>query len=47
MESREHSILMVEDEGLIPVDLQGWLERAGYRVPPVAGTAIKAVEAIR
>lgn len=47
MESREHSIIIVEDEGLIAADLQGRLERAGYRVPAVAGTARQALEAIR
>jgi PAS domain S-box-containing protein len=47
MGSREHSIVIVEDEGLIAVDLQGRLERAGYRVPAVAGTANEALEAIR
>jgi PAS domain S-box-containing protein len=47
MGSREHSIVIVEDEGLIAVDLQGRLERAGYRVPAVAGTASEALEVIR
>jgi PAS domain S-box-containing protein len=47
MGSREHSIVIVEDEGLIAVDLQGRLERAGYRVPAVAGTANEALEVIR
>ena len=47
MESREHSIVIVEDEGLIAVDLQGRLERAGYRVPAVAGTASEALKVIR
>ena len=37
METCEHSIVIVEDEGLIAADLQGRLERAGYRVPAVAG----------
>src|SRR5580704_16421003 len=47
MESREHSIVIVEDEGLIAVDLQGRLERAGYRVPGIAGTAVEALDVIR
>jgi PAS domain S-box-containing protein len=47
MESRQHSIVIVEDEGLIATDLQGRLERAGYRVPAVAGTASEALEVIR
>ena len=47
MESREHKIVIVEDEGLIAADLQGRLERAGYRVPGVAGTGNEALEVIR
>jgi len=47
MESREHSIVIVEDEGLIAVDLRGRLERAGYRVPGIAGTAVEALDVIR
>ena len=47
MESREHSIIIVEDEGLIAADLQGRLERAGYHVPAVAGDAVQALEVIR
>lgn len=44
---REHNIVIVEDEGLIAIDLQRRLERAGYRVPAVAGTANEALEVIR
>jgi PAS domain S-box-containing protein len=47
METSEHSIVIVEDEGLIAADLQGRLERAGYRVPAVAGEAGEALELIR
>ena len=47
MEAREHTIVIVEDEGLIAVDLQGRLERAGYRVPAVVGTAVQALNVIR
>lgn len=47
MESSEHSVLIVEDEGLIAADLQGRLERAGYRVPAVVGTAGEALQVIR
>lgn len=47
MGSREHKIVIVEDEGLIAIDLQRRLERAGYRVPAVAGTANEALEVIR
>ena len=47
MESSEHSVVIVEDEGLIAADLQGRLERAGYRVPAVAGTAGEALQVIR
>jgi PAS domain S-box-containing protein len=47
MESREHKIVIVEDEGLIAADLQGRLERAGYHVPAVAGTGQEALEVIR
>jgi PAS domain S-box-containing protein len=47
METCEHSIVIVEDEGLIAADLQGRLERAGYRVPAVAGEAGEALEVIR
>jgi len=46
MESREHKIVIVEDEGLIAADLQGRLERAGYRVPGVAGTGQEALQVI-
>ncbi|MGA2184461.1 MAG: response regulator [Bryobacteraceae bacterium] len=37
----------MEDEGLIAADLQGRLERAGYSVPPVAGTGAEALQIIR
>jgi DNA-binding NtrC family response regulator len=37
-------ILIVEDETLIALDLKNRLERRGYRVPPIAATAAKAVE---
>jgi CheY-like chemotaxis protein len=37
-------ILIVEDETLIALDLKNCLERRGYRVPPIAATAAKAVE---
>jgi PAS domain S-box-containing protein len=47
MEASEHSVVIVEDEGLIAADLQGRLERAGYRVPAVAGTAGEALQMIR
>jgi PAS domain S-box-containing protein len=47
MKSSEHKVVIVEDEGLIAADLQGRLERAGYRVPAVAGTAGEALEVIR
>jgi len=39
--------MVVEDEGLIAADLQGRLERAGYSVPPVAGTGAEALQIIR
>ena len=42
-----HKVVIVEDEGLIAADLQGRLERAGYRVPAVAGTAGEALAVIR
>jgi PAS domain S-box-containing protein len=44
---QKHSVVIVEDEGLIAADLQGRLEKVGYRVPAVAGTAGEALEAIR
>src|ERR1035438_465304 len=47
MESSEHSVVIVEDEGLIAADLKGRLERAGYRGPAVGGTAGEGLEAIR
>ncbi len=47
MEPREHRIVIVEDEGLIAADLQGRLEKAGYKVPAVAGTGGEALEVIR
>lgn len=47
METSEHSIVIVEDEGLIAADLRGRLERAGYRVPAVASEAGEALEVIR
>jgi PAS domain S-box-containing protein len=47
MESHEHKIVIVEDEGLIAADLQGRLERAGYVVPAVAGTGVEALDVIR
>ena len=47
MQSLKHSVVIVEDEGLIAADLQGRLEKVGYRVPAVAGTAAAALEAIR
>ena len=37
-------ILIVEDETLIALDLKNRLERYGYQVLPVAGTAAVAVE---
>jgi len=46
MDSSEHSIVIVEDEGLIAADLQGRLERPGYRVPGVAGTAHETLDVI-
>lgn len=47
MDSQKHSVVIVEDEGLIAADLQGRLEKAGYQVPAIAGTAGAALEAIR
>ena len=47
MGSAEQRIMVVEDEGLIAADLQGRLERAGYSVPPVAGTGAEALKIIR
>jgi CheY-like chemotaxis protein len=47
MGSSVHKVVIVEDEGLIAADLQGRLERAGYRVPAVAGSAGEALEVIR
>jgi PAS domain S-box-containing protein len=46
MESQERRIVIVEDEGLIAADLQGRLERAGYRVPAVAGSGKEALKVI-
>jgi PAS domain S-box-containing protein len=43
----EQKIMVVEDEGLIAADLQNRLERAGYSVPPVAGTGAEALQIIR
>jgi two-component system, cell cycle sensor histidine kinase and response regulator CckA len=43
----EQKIMVVEDEGLIAADLQSRLERAGYSVPPVAGTGAEALTIIR
>ena len=37
-------ILIVEDETLIALDLKNRLERHGYQVMPVAGSAAEAVE---
>jgi CheY-like chemotaxis protein len=37
-------ILIVEDETLIALDLKNRLERHGYQVLPVAGSAAEAVE---
>ena len=37
-------ILIVEDETLIALDLKNRLERHGYQVLPIAGSATKAVE---
>ncbi len=45
--SLEQKIMVVEDEGLIAADLQSRLERAGYSVPPVAGTGAEALKIIR
>ena len=47
MESCERKIVIVEDEGLIAADLQGRLERIGYRVPGVAASGGEALEVIR
>ncbi len=47
MESCERKIVIVEDEGLIAADLQGRLERVGYRVPGVAASGGEALEIIR
>ncbi len=47
MESQKLSVVIVEDEGLIAADLRGRLEKVGYHVPAVAGTASAALEAIR
>ena len=47
MESGERKIVIVEDEGLIAADLQGRLERAGYKVPGVAASGGEALEVIR
>jgi PAS domain S-box-containing protein len=47
MGSSEQKIMVVEDEGLIAADLQSRLERAGYSVPPVAGTGVEALKIIR
>jgi PAS domain S-box-containing protein len=47
MESCERKIVIVEDEGLIAADLQGRLERVGYRVPGVAASGGEALEVIR
>jgi PAS domain S-box-containing protein len=47
VESHKYSVVIVEDEGLIAADLQGRLEKVGYRVPAIAGTAGAALQAIR
>jgi len=47
VESQKLSVVIVEDEGLIAADLRGRLEKVGYRVPAVAGTASAALEVIR
>ena len=47
MESCERKVVIVEDEGLIAADLKGRLERAGYGVPAVAGSAAEALRVIR
>jgi two-component system cell cycle sensor histidine kinase/response regulator CckA len=47
VKSQKHSVVIVEDEGLIAADLQGRLEKVGYQVPAVAGTADGALKAIR
>jgi len=47
VESCERKIVIVEDEGLIAADLQGRLEREGYRVPGVAASGGEALEVIR
>lgn len=40
-------ILVVEDEGLVAADLQKRLERLGYDVPGVAGSAEEALDCAR
>ena len=47
MESCEHKVVIVEDEGLIAADLKGRLERAGYDVPAVAASGAEALRVIR
>lgn len=47
MESRRHSVVIVEDEGLIAADLRGRLEKVGYSVPAMASSAGAALEVIR
>jgi CheY-like chemotaxis protein len=41
---KRKKILVVEDETIIALDLQNSLERQGYFVLPVAGTATAAIE---
>jgi len=43
----KHSVVIVEDEGLIAADLRSRLEKVGYHVPAIAGTAGAALDAIR
>jgi PAS domain S-box-containing protein len=47
MDSSDHKIVIVEDEGLIAADLQGRLEKAGYQVPGIAASGSEALDVIR
>ncbi len=41
----QHRILVVEDEGIVALDIQGKLESMGYSVPRIVSSAEDAIAA--
>ena len=41
----QHRILVVEDEGIVALDIQGKLESMGYQVPCIVSSAEEAIGA--